>query len=122
MLRRLVFLFIAMIAGSMAATAAELRPNVVLIMADDLGFSDLGCYGGEIPTPTVDALAATGVRFTQFYNNSWCCPSRASLLTRRYPHQVGIGTNNDAYTKRLPANANTPAGLGSSPVTSQPAA
>src|SRR5690348_9381920 len=67
------------------------RPNVVIILADDLGFSDLGCYGGEIRTPNLDALAASGVRFTQFYNCSRCCPSRASLLTGLYPHQAGIG-------------------------------
>jgi arylsulfatase len=97
----------ALIGSARAAEPA--RPNVVVILADDLGFSDLGCYGGEIPTPNVDKLAATGVRFTQFYNNSWCCPSRASLLTGRYPHQVGIGTNIDAYTKRIRANANSPA-------------
>jgi len=66
-------------------------PNIVLILADDLGYSDLGCYGGEIRTPNLDALAADGVRFTQCYNSSRCCPSRASLLTGLYPHQAGIG-------------------------------
>jgi arylsulfatase len=67
------------------------RPNVVLILADDLGFSDVGSYGGEIPTPNVDRLAARGVRFTQFYNAARCSPTRASLLTGRTPHAVGIG-------------------------------
>lgn len=67
------------------------RPNVLLILADDLGFSDLGCYGSEIRTPNLDTLAANGVRFTQVYNSSRCCPSRASLLTGLYPHQAGIG-------------------------------
>ena len=67
------------------------RPNILLVLADDLGFSDLGCYGGEIRTPNLDALAAHGVRFTQCYNSSRCCPSRASLLTGLYPHQAGIG-------------------------------
>ena len=67
------------------------RPNIVLIMSDDMGFSDIGCYGGEILTPNLDRLAAHGVRFTQFYNNGRCCPTRASLLTGRYSHQVGIG-------------------------------
>jgi arylsulfatase A-like enzyme len=66
-------------------------PNIILILADDLGFSDLGCYGGEIRTPNLDRLAARGVRFTQFYNASRCCPTRASLLTGLYPHQAGIG-------------------------------
>ena len=67
------------------------RPNIILIMSDDMGFSDLGCYGGEIETPNLDALARDGVRFTQFYNTARCCPTRASLLTGLYPHQAGIG-------------------------------
>ncbi len=68
------------------------RPNILLILADDLGYSDLGCYGGEINTPHIDALAQGGVRFTQMYNSARCCPSRASLLTGLYPHQAGIGS------------------------------
>ncbi len=72
------------------ARAAE-RPNIILIMADDMGYSDIGCYGSEVPTPNLDALAADGVRFTQFYNNARCCPTRASVLTGLYPHQAGIG-------------------------------
>jgi len=68
-----------------------MRPNILLILCDDLGFSDIGCYGGEIDTPNLDALAASGVRFTQMYNCARCCPSRASLLTGLYPHQAGIG-------------------------------
>jgi arylsulfatase A-like enzyme len=67
------------------------RPNLVLIMADDLGFSDIGPYGSEIRTPNLDALAAGGVRFTQFYNCARCCPTRASLLTGLYAHQAGVG-------------------------------
>lgn len=67
------------------------RPNIVLIMADDLGYSDLGSYGGEIQTPHLDSLAENGLRFTQFYNTSRCCPSRASLLTGLYNHDAGIG-------------------------------
>jgi len=67
------------------------RPNIVLIMADDMGYSDIGCYGGEINTPTLDWLAAGGLRFTQFYNTGRCCPTRASLLTGLYPHQAGVG-------------------------------
>lgn len=66
-------------------------PNIVLIMADDLGYSDIGCYGGEIHTPALDDLAKNGLRFTQFYNTSRCCPTRASMLTGLYPHQAGIG-------------------------------
>ena len=67
------------------------RPNIVLVLADDMGFSDLGCYGSEINTPNIDALASAGVRFSQMYNCARCCPSRASLLTGVYPHQAGIG-------------------------------
>lgn len=67
------------------------RPNIIIMMADDLGFSDLGCYGGEIETPNLDALAAGGIRFTQFYNTARCCPTRAALLTGLYQHQAGIG-------------------------------
>jgi len=71
-------------------TSAD-RPNIVLIMADDMGYSDLGCYGGEIQTPNLDRLAASGIRFTQFYNTARCCPTRASLMTGLYPHQTGMG-------------------------------
>ena len=70
--------------------AAE-RPNILLIMSDDMGFSDIGCYGGEIDTPNLDRLAANGLRFTQFYNGARCCPTRASLLTGLYAHQTGVG-------------------------------
>ncbi len=70
---------------------ASKRPNIVIIMADDMGFSDLGCYGGEIKTPNLDALAADGLRFRQFYNAGRCCPTRASLLTGLYAHQAGVG-------------------------------
>ena len=73
------------------AAGASPRPNILIILADDLGWSDLGCYGGEIRTPNLDALAGGGIRFTQFYNCTRCCPSRASLLTGLYPHQAGIG-------------------------------
>jgi len=67
------------------------RPNIVLIMADDMGYSDIGCYGGEIRTPNLNGLAAGGVRFTQFYNTARCCPTRASLMTGLYQHQAGVG-------------------------------
>jgi arylsulfatase len=81
--------------GSVAAAALHgaptQKPNIVLILVDDMGFSDIGCYGGEIRTPNVDALAKGGVRFTQFYNTARCCPTRASLLTGLYPHQTGVG-------------------------------
>ena len=68
-----------------------MRPNIVLIMVDDMGYSDIGCYGGEIDTPNLDRLAEEGLRFTQFYNTSRCVPTRGSLLTGLYPHQAGVG-------------------------------
>ncbi|NQV32625.1 MAG: arylsulfatase [Phycisphaeraceae bacterium] len=75
------------------------RPNIVLIMSDDMGFSDIGCYGGSAHTPRLDDLAANGLRFTQFYNTARCCPTRASLLTGLYQHQAGVGhmTDNRGY-------------------------
>jgi arylsulfatase len=73
------------------------RPNIILIMSDDMGYSDIGCYGSEIETPVLDGLAANGIRFSQFYNTARCCPTRASLLTGLYPAQTGMGfmTNNE---------------------------
>ena len=70
---------------------AQEKPNVVIFLVDDMGYSDIGCYGGEIMTPNLDKLASTGVRFTQFYNTSRSCPARASLMTGLYQHQAGIG-------------------------------
>ncbi|MCD6333262.1 MAG: arylsulfatase [Bacteroidales bacterium] len=67
------------------------QPNIVLILADDMGYSDISCYGSEVPTPNIDRLAENGIRFTQFYNTARCCPSRASLLTGLHPHQTGMG-------------------------------
>ena len=73
------------------AVRADERPNVVVVLVDDMGWSDIGAYGGEIPTPNLDALAASGVRFTQFYATPRCSPTRSSLLTGVYPHQAGLG-------------------------------
>ena len=73
------------------------RPNIVLILADDMGYSDLGCYGSEIATPNLDKLAARGMRFTQFYNTARCCPTRASMLTGLYAHQTGVGHMTEDY-------------------------
>lgn len=73
------------------AEAAPAQPNIVLIMADDMGYSDLGCYGSEIATPNLDRLAGAGLRFSQFYNAGRCCPTRAALLTGQYSHQAGLG-------------------------------
>lgn len=74
-----------------AAESAAARPNILIILVDDMGYSDLGCYGSEIPTPNLDRMGAEGLKFTQFYNTGRCCPTRASLLTGLYPHEAGIG-------------------------------
>lgn len=87
-MRRIVILMLALVA--VCSRAAE-RPNIILIMADDMGFSDIGCFGSEIPTPNLDRLAAGGMRLTQFYNTARCCPTRAALLTGLYSHQAGVG-------------------------------
>lgn len=81
----------ALIGEVSGAGESVARPNVVILLADDMGYSDIGCYGGEIATPNLDGLAANGLRFTQFYNAARCCPTRASLLTGLHPHQAGIG-------------------------------
>ncbi|MDG1893739.1 MAG: arylsulfatase [Fuerstiella sp.] len=76
--------------GTLCATAAE-RPNIIVILSDDMGYSDIGCYGSEVHTPVLDGLADEGLRFSQFYNTARCCPTRASLLSGLYPHQAGVG-------------------------------
>src|SRR4051794_15764167 len=88
-------LSIAVIPTTRGADAPK-RPNIVIILADDLGFSDIGPYGSEIPTPNLERLAAEGVRFSQFYNTARCCPTRAALLTGLYSHQAGVGHMTDA--------------------------
>ena len=97
----------ALMLGTVSAAASE-KPNIIIIMTDDMGFSDLGCYGSEIETPNLDGLAQRGLRLTHFYNTSRCCPTRGSLLTGLYAHQAGIGgmTNdegaqNPGYRGRL---------------------
>ena len=98
--------------GMVAVAAAAEKPNIIVIMSDDMGFSDLGCYGSEINTPHLDSLASGGVRFTQFYNTARCCPTRASLLTGLYPHQAGIGhmmddRGSDGYRGELSKKTST---------------
>jgi arylsulfatase A-like enzyme len=94
------------------------RPDIVLVLADDMGFSDIGCFGGEIETPHIDRLAREGVRLTQFYNTARCSPSRASLMTGLHPHQVGVGILNfddtpDGYPGDLSeASVTVPEALG----------
>jgi arylsulfatase A-like enzyme len=87
---RLLLVIVVVFLGNQRCESAA-RPNMVAILADDLGWSDIGCYGGEIETPNLDGLAENGVRFTQFYNTARCCPTRAALLTGLYSHQAGIG-------------------------------
>ena len=83
------------------------QPNIILILADDLGYSDIGCYGAEIATPHLDRLAAGGVRFSQMYSFARCCPSRAALLTGMHPHQARRGSHGgeprQSRLSRLPA-------------------
>jgi arylsulfatase len=86
---RLLFLFGLTLAATLAAETR--RPNVLVILADDLGYSDLGSYGGEIPTPNLDRLARAGARFEKVYTSARCCPTRASLITGLHPHEAGIG-------------------------------
>lgn len=90
-LLRWVVSVLIIVNGATALSATTTRPNVLIILADDLGYSDLSCYGGEISTPNIDRLAQGGVRFSAFYNSARCCPSRASLVTGLHPHQTGIG-------------------------------
>ncbi len=98
----LLFGYLLLQVGLLPAEATAQQPNIILLMADDMGYSDIGCYGSEIKTPVLDALAKDGVRLSQFYNTSRCCPTRAALLTGLYSHQTGIGLmtedlGHDAY-------------------------
>ena len=90
-MRSILLIASACYLGIFSPSLAAERPNIILMMADDMGYSDLGCYGGEMETPNLNKLAAGGLRFTQFYNTGRCCPTRACLLTGLYPHQAGIG-------------------------------
>lgn len=88
----LILVICCLCSAAFGATAhSGKRPNIIVIMSDDMGYSDIGCYGSEISTPNLDSLAANGLRYTHFYNTGRCCPTRASLLTGLYAHQAGIG-------------------------------
>jgi arylsulfatase A-like enzyme len=87
----IALLVLAITIQAFCAPARGQRPNILIILSDDMGYSDLGCFGGEIDTPNIDSLASNGLRFTQFYNTARCCPTRASLLTGLYPHETGMG-------------------------------
>lgn len=96
--KAIVFIVLFVMLGAVARSQTSgSKPNIIVILSDDMGFSDIGCYGGEIQTPNLDKLAQNGIRFTQFYNSGRCCPTRASLLTGLYPHQAGIGRMLDDY-------------------------
>jgi arylsulfatase len=95
-MKRLLSLFAATLLTSALQAAAPARPNVLIILADDMGYSDIGCYGGEISTPNIDGLAKNGVRFTQFYNTARCWPTRAAIMTGYYAQQV----RRDTFTER----------------------
>src|SRR5262245_21937001 len=84
----LTALAVLLSAGTSLAADAPTKPNVLIFLADDMGFSDAGCYGGEIATPNLDSLAKNGLRFTQFYNTARCWPTRAAVLTGYYAQQV----------------------------------
>jgi arylsulfatase A-like enzyme len=113
--------FLIFLAANTGLLHADDRPNIIVILTDDSGYSDLGCYGGEIDTPNLNQLAAQGLRFKNFYNNGRCSPSRASLLTGLDSAKVGFGAGTlggwnreiqlPAYRARLPANLPTIAEL-----------
>ena len=101
-IRFLSLILSCLLAGACASPEKPDQPNIILIMSDDVGYSDIGCYGGEIRTPNLNGLAANGLRYTQFYNTSRCCPTRAALLTGLHQHHAGIGhmmndRGNDGY-------------------------
>ena len=100
-IKRYLFLTLVLLSILGCHESIEKQPNIILIMADDMGYSDIGCYGGEVKTPNLDELAQNGLRFTQFYNTARCCPTRASLLTGLYSHQAGMG----AMVRGQPAEA-----------------
>ncbi len=85
----------------MEVSTHKTRPNIVIIIADDIGFSDFGCYGGELPTPNIDKIAANGIRFTHYYTENMCAPSRAALLTGRYAMRGYNRTNNITIAEAL---------------------
>jgi len=89
--RRLTALLVLLLLTACQSAAAQDRPNIIVILVDDMGFSDIGCYGGEIATPNIDALAQHGLRYRNFYNTGRCCPTRAALMTGLYSHQAGVG-------------------------------
>ena len=89
---KICYIFFSLLCLNVASVFAQkTAPNVIVILVDDMGYSDIGIFGSEIKTPNIDLLGKKGAIFTQFYNAGRCCPSRASLLTGMYPHQAGMG-------------------------------
>lgn len=103
--KKRLLLSLAASSSLLSADAQDQRPNILIILADDLGYSDLGCYGSEINTPNLDILASQGIRFNRFYNCGRSCPTRASLLTGLYPHEAGIGRM--TFDQQLPGYRGT---------------
>ncbi|MBT6005668.1 MAG: sulfatase-like hydrolase/transferase, partial [Prolixibacteraceae bacterium] len=93
MKKLIVFLAIISLLPQCKTEVTDERPNILLVMVDDMGFSDIGCYGGEIQTPNLDKLANDGLRFSRYYNTAKCFPSRACLLTGQYAQQIGMDRN-----------------------------
>ncbi len=112
-MKKITYLLLSLCFGYQLHVSGQSKPNVVVILADDMGFSDIGCYGGEIQTPSIDALATDGIRFRRFYNTTKCSPTRASLLTGQYPHEAGMenlsnsANNSPAFMGYLPDNVVT---------------
>jgi len=90
------------------ASSFSAPPNLIVILADDMGWADLSCYGSEIPTPHLDALAAGGTRLRSFYNCAQCCPTRAALISGMYPHDAGVGDMIDGHSLAIRTAANSP--------------
>lgn len=107
------FLVLVICLLNLSILKAQQRPNIILIMADDMGYSDIGCFGSEIPTPNIDKLASKGIRLSQFYNTARCCPTRAMLMTGLFPHQTGIGHMTEEPGNEAAANWGTPGYQGS---------
>src|SRR6056297_3634951 len=100
-MKKWLLAFVAALVWSPSVDAENPRPNFLIIFIDDMGYGDLSCYGGEmVRTPNIDKLASQGTRFTSFYAQSVCGPSRGALMTGRYPHRVGGGwtTNGEEVT------------------------
>ena len=107
-MKRIFFFALILAVFAIPRLSFAAPPNFIVILADDMGYSDLSCYGSEIPTPHIDALAKGGTRFRNFYNGAQCCPTRASLISGMYPHEAGVGDMIDKNTRAVRTAANSP--------------